>query len=140
MTAPVQPYDWQQAFEADRVASDRQRAAEQFIIDCARKHAEARRAYREALASEIVKLRAEGTAATVAGTMARGVPRIAALKYAEDVADGMREAASQGAWRASKDRDAELKRVEWSMRRDLSDAYRPPEGPADPVTYGKRAS
>ena len=134
----VQPYDFAQARDADRVASARQRAAEQFIVEKSREHAEARRRYREALASEILRLKADGIAITMCGIIARGAPAIAALKCTEDIAEGMREAASQAAWRASKDRDGEMKFIEWSMRRDLAEAYQPPAGPDDPHTYGRR--
>ncbi len=135
-----QPYDFGQATAADQAAHDRQRAAEQFIIDAGRAYAEAERAYREALALKILALKAEGTAWTSCGDVARGFPAVAALKYKRDVADGVREAASQAAWRASKDRDAEATRIQWSMRRDLAEGYRADVGPANPQTYGRRAA
>ncbi len=140
MSVATQPYDFGQASAADQAAHDRQRAAEQFIIDTSKGHAEARRAYREALAAEIVRLKASGVAITAAATIARGKPEIAALKYREDVAEGMKEAAKQAAWRASKDRDAEATRIQWSMRRDLAEGYHPSAGPADAQTYGRRAA
>lgn len=137
MTA-TQPYDFGQASEADQAAHDRQRAAEQFIIDAGRGYAEAERAYREALALKILALKAEGTAWSSCGDIARGDPSVAALKYKRDVADGVREAATQAAWRASKDRDAESTRIQWSLRRDLAEGYRAPAGPAEPQTFGAR--
>ncbi len=128
MTA-TEPYDFRQAAAADQVAHDRQRAAEQWIIDAARDYAEAERAYREALSARIVKLKADGTAWTSCGDVARGDPAIAVLKYKRDVADGVRAAAAQAAWRASKDRDAEATRIQWSMRRDLAEGRdRVPDG------------
>lgn len=132
----TQPYEFSQARNADREASARQRAAEQFIVDKAREFAAARRAYRVALASEILRLKADGMAITACGTVARGEPSIASLKYHEDVAEGMKEAASQAAWRASKDRDAELRFIEWSMRRDIAEGYQPPQGEGQ--TFGGR--
>ncbi len=139
MTA-TQPYDFGAASAADQAAHDRQRAAEQFIIDSARGYAEAERAYREALALKILALKAEGTAWTSCGDIARGDSAVSALKYKRDVADGVMEAARQAAWRASKDRDAEATRIQWSMRRDLAEGYHPSAGPADPQTYGRRAA
>lgn len=139
MTA-TQPYDFGQASAADQAAHDRQRAAEQFIIDSGRSYAEAERAYREALALKILALKAEGTAWSSCGDIARGDRAVAALKYKRDVADGVKEAATQAAWRASKDRDGEARRIEWSMRRDLAEGYRAATGPAEPETFGKRAA
>ena len=139
MTAS-QPYSFEQATAAQRAASDRQRQSEQFVIDSWKRYAEAERAYREALATRIVALKAEGTAVTACADIARGERSVAALKFARDVAEGVREAAGQAAWRASADRKAEQSFLEWSMRRDLAEAYHPSSGPTDPETYGRRAA
>lgn len=120
-TMNVQPYDFAQARAADEAASKRQRAAEQFIIDTTRDLAEAERVYRQALAVKILALKADGMAWTTCGDVARGDEHVATLKHARDVADGVREAASQAAWRASKDRDGEHQFITWSMRRDLAE-------------------
>lgn len=117
----VQPYDWPQAQHAQEQARAEQRAAEKWVIDAWKQYAAAERAYREALAAKIVKLKAEGMAVTAAGDVARGDPPIAHLKYLRDVAEGMKEAAMIGSWRASKNRQAEQTFLEWSMRRDLAE-------------------
>lgn len=134
----AQPYDFGQAYDADRNAEATQRAAEKFIVDCATTYANAESAYRQALAEKILALKADGMAWTTCSDVARGDVRVAALKVKRDIAEGMQEAAIQAAWRASKSRDSENRRIEWSMRRDLAEGYRPPEVPADAVTYGAR--
>lgn len=60
-------------------------------------------------------------AITACADVARGKPNVADLRYARDVAEGVREAASQAAWRASGDRKAEQTFLSWSMRRDLAE-------------------
>lgn len=115
------PYDFQEARAAERAASLAQKAAEDFIKDSYRQHAEAERAYRKRLAERIIELRAEGHAITIAKDLARGDKQVADLNYASMVADGVKEAAAQAAWRHSKDRDAVQRFVEWSMRRDLAE-------------------
>jgi 3-deoxy-D-arabino-heptulosonate 7-phosphate (DAHP) synthase len=135
MTAS-QPYDFATAQKAQERASDRQRQAEQFIIDTWKAHAEAERAYREALSTRIVQLKADGVAATVCRDIARGEKAIAALKVKSLIAEGVREAASQAAWRTSQDRKAQQTFLEWSMRRDLAEGYSEPTG--EGPTYGRR--
>jgi hypothetical protein len=125
---PTQPYDFETAQAAARAVSTKQRASEQFVIDTTRSYAEAERAYRMALATAILELRAEGMAITACADVARGRPNVADLRYARDVAEGVKEAASQAAWRASGDRKAEQVFIEWSARRDLADGYNPPDG------------
>lgn len=137
MTAS-QPFDFGQAQAANQEASARQRAAETFIVDCAKQYAEAERVYREALAAKILALKAEGVAWTSTGDIARGDATVAALKARRDVADGMREAAVQAAWRASKDRDAVAKFCEWSLRRDLAEGHGDTREPERMQTYGGR--
>lgn len=133
-----QPYDFQTAKAVQLRASDTQRRSEQFVIDAWKSYAEAERAYREALTKRIVELKADGVAVTACDNIARGEKPIAALKRARDIAEGVREAAGQAAWRASADRKAEQTFLEWSMRRDLADAHHEPTGPAEPVTFGDR--
>ncbi|MEJ7783393.1 MAG: hypothetical protein WKF96_01230 [Solirubrobacteraceae bacterium] len=121
-----QPYDFSQAKAAQREASTRQRAAEQFVIDSWKGYAEAERAYRAALAAKIVELKAGGMAVTACADVARGEPAVAALKHRRDIAEGVREAAGQAAWRASADRKAEQSFLEWSARKDIAETYQPP--------------
>lgn len=138
MTTATQPYDFLRAQQANTTASATQRAAEKFIIDCYTQYANAEAAYRKALSDRLVTLRAEGGPVTGNGDIARGERLIADLKMRRDIAEGMKEASVQAAWRASKDREAELKFIEWSMRRDLADGYSPPDGNGQ-VYGGRRA-
>ena len=121
-----QPYDFARAQSASRGVSDNQRAAEKFLIGSTRDYAEAERAYRKALADKIVALKAEGMAATACADVARGDRHVADLRYKRDVAEGIKEAAVQSAWRASGDRKAEQTFIEWSMRRDLAGLHAVP--------------
>lgn len=138
MTVNNQPYDFGQAQLASRTAGANQKAAEQFVIDSTRAYAEAERAYRKALASKILELKAGGLAATTCGDVARGESAVADLKFKRDVAEGVKEAAVQSGWRASGDRKAEQTFIEWSMRRDLAEGYQPQTG--DGQTFGRRAA
>jgi hypothetical protein len=138
----TQPYDWRQAQEAQATARAEQRAAEKWVIDAWRAYAAAEQSYREALATKIVKLKSDGMAVTAAGDIARGEPRIAHLKYLRDVAEGMKEAAMMGGWRASKNRNAAQTFLEWSMRRDLAEYHGREQDrePDDPTVFsGRRA-
>jgi hypothetical protein len=115
------PYDFQEAREAETKATLAQKGAEDFIKESYRAHALAEAAYRQRLAERIVELRAEGKAATLCKDLARGDKSVTSLMVASMIADGVKEAASQAAWRHSKDRDAVQRFVEWSMRRDLAE-------------------
>lgn len=64
------------------------------LFTLARKAAEAERAYRKALAMEIMKLRLEGLPATLIGDIARG--NCADLKWARDLADAELTAGRDG--------------------------------------------
>ena len=138
MTA-TQPYDFAAATAAQQAASAQQRQAELFVIDSWKRYAEAERAYREALSKRIVALRAEGVAVTACSDIARGEKAVAALKLARDVAEGVREAAGQAAWRASADRKAQQTFAEWSMRRDLAEGYAGDQRGVG-ETFGRRAA
>src|SRR5690349_2910005 len=98
------PYSFDEARSAATKASRAQIAAEEFIKDCARAYALAEEAYRVALAEAIVSAHAEGKAWTVCGDIARGDRRVAQLRRERDIAEGVRDAAVQAAWRRSADR------------------------------------
>ena len=115
------PYDFQEARAAEARASRAQAAAEDWIKESYQAHALAEAAYRQRLAERIVELRAEGHAISVCKDLARGDKSVTSLMVASMVADGVKEAAAQAAWRHSKDRDAVQRFVEWSMRRDLAE-------------------
>lgn len=136
------PYTFAEAQQANTERSANQKAAEKFMIDTARAYAQAERAYREALAKKILELRADGMAITACSDVARGEKHVAELKFRRDVAEGVREAAVQTAWRAAADRRAEHAFVTWSMRRDLAEFHGddPEQEPKEPQVYGgKRA-
>lgn len=116
------PWDFDQATAAARQASSQQRAAEEFIKQAHRDFALKEEAYRIALAQKIVELRAEGQAATLCADLARGEKLVARLRRERDIAEGVKEAASQGGWRASKDRDDVAAFIEWSRRREFAEA------------------
>lgn len=52
--------------------------------------------YRIALSKELVRLRAEGQAVTHLSDIARGLPKIAKLRYERDIAEGLVNSASEG--------------------------------------------
>lgn len=119
---PNTPYDFEQATTLTRQASAAQRAAEDLLRSTSRAFAEAEKTYRIALAKEIVRQHSdEGVAWSVAPDLARGNPEVANLRMLRDIADGVREAAQQMAWRASADRKDLTQLVAWSMRRDLAE-------------------
>jgi hypothetical protein len=136
------PYTFAEAQQANTERSANQKAAEKFMIDTTREYAQAERAYREALAKKILELRADGMAITACSDVARGDKHVAELKFKRDVAEGVREAAGQTAWRASADRRAEQEFIQWSARRDLAEYHgrEPEQEPKEPTVYGgKRA-
>lgn len=133
------PYEFDEAREASEGASKIQRQAEQFVIDTTKRHANAERAYRKALADKILALKAEGVAITACGDIARGDPAIADLKYARDVAEGVKEAARQAVWRATADRKDEGRFIDWSMRRELAEGWGQVPEPLEQPIIGARA-
>lgn len=132
-----QPYDFAQARQAAANASRAQAAAEDFIRSAAKDAAVAEEAYRVALAERIVELRAAGDAATLCKDLARGDKNVAKLKRDSMIADGVREAAVQAAWRRAADRRDTERFIDWSARRELAEGYgRAHEGQGE--TYGAR--
>ena len=130
------PFDFAQAVAAARRAAEAQKAGETALRDSAADLAEKERAYRVALAKQIVREHAEGAAWTVAQDLARGNQAVAELRYERDVAQGVLDATSQRAWRHTADRKDMLEFIQWSRRRDLSEAHNPPRG--DGQTFGAR--
>lgn len=127
MTTPTSPYTFTEAVAAARRAHDAQRAGEQAVRDAAGDLAEKERAYRVALARQIVEVHAEGAAWTVAQDLARGDDRVAELRYLRDVAQGVLEAAQQRAWRQAADRRDTLEMIRWSRSRELAEGGQPSE-------------
>lgn len=137
MTTLAHPFDEQDARDAERLASSLQAGGEQALRDAFAAAAAAERAYRKALADAITRYHAAGSAWTACGDLARGDALVADLRYERDVAEGVKEAAIQSAWRLSADRRALGRLVDWSARRDLSHGA-DPEQPADMPTFGGR--
>ena len=111
-----QPYDFNEARDAIREASAAMKAAENNRRDASRDLAEKERAYRVALAQEIVRVHADGAAWTVAQDLARGEKRVADLRYERDVARGVLDAQETVSWRMTADRRDLSALVNWSQR------------------------
>lgn len=116
------PWTFDEAREHARTAAANQRAAEDFMRSAARDFALAEESYRVALAKEIVEQHAAGVAWTVCQDLARGAKPVAELRRKRDIAEGVKEAASQAAWRAAADRRDTERFCDWSMRRELAEA------------------
>lgn len=138
-----QPWSFGQARQMCRSASAAQEQAEKSMREAWRDYAERERAYRKALAEKILQLRADGMAVTAAGDVARGDSHVADLKFARDVAEGVREVQAQAAWRRVADRKDAQRFADWSQRRELAEfhgnAPEEPE-PAEPVVFGARSA
>lgn len=110
------PYDFTEAKAAIERATIGQIQAEKAVRESYRTFAEARRAYQVELATAIVRIRAEGAAATVALDLARGDKKVADLRFKKDVAEGVMEAAKSAIWRHTADRKDLARLVDWSRR------------------------
>ncbi len=62
-----------------------------------------------------------GAAWTVAQDLARGNTDVARLRRERDIAEGVKEAAVQAAWRRAADRRDVGRFMDWSARRDLAE-------------------
>ena len=118
------PYSYPQAIEAARRASAAQANVEDSLRESSKDFAEAEEAYRIALAQEIVRQHAEdGVAWTVAPDLARGDKHVAKLRRERDIAEGVREAMQQQAWRRAADRRDTQRFCDWSAKREFAEAY-----------------
>jgi hypothetical protein len=115
------PWDFDQARAAARQASSTQRSAEDFIREAYKDFAVKEEAYRVALALRITELHAEGVAWSSTADLARGDKMVARLRRERDIAEGVKEAAAQAGWRASKDRDDVHAFIGWSQRREMAE-------------------
>ncbi len=122
-----QPWDFARAREAAAAASRAQAAAEDFMREAHRDAALKEEAYRKRLAEEIVVVHHAGSAWTVAQDLARGHVEVARLRRERDIAEGVKEAAVQAAWRRAADRRDVGRFADWSMRVDLRDDVPPPQ-------------
>ena len=119
----TQPFDFGTAVAATRRAAEAQKQAEHDRRQAAADLAEKERAYRVALAREIVRQHAdEGAAWTVASDVARGQRAVADLRYERDVAKGVLDAAEQRSFRHAADRRDMQGFVLWSRMREFAES------------------
>ncbi len=136
-----QPWTFAQAEERCKGASQRQQGAEEAMREAATAYAMAEERFRLALAKAIVTAHDEdGKAWSVCPDIARGDPEVARLRRERDIAEGVREATVQAAWRRSADRKDAQRFADWSCRRQMADLAGPEPEPDNPVVYGARAA
>jgi hypothetical protein len=124
------PWTFDEAREHCLRASQAQRHAEDASAKASVEYAKAEEAYRVALAKEIVRQHDdEKVAWTVAPDLARGNVIVAGLRRERDIAEGVRDALVQAAWRRSADRKDAQRFADWSQRRELAEGG---EGPSEP--------
>lgn len=117
------PWTFDEASEACKEASRRQKDAEDSFQQAAADAAKGEEQYRLALAEEIIRQHDSGVAWTVAPDLARGDPRVAELRRRRDIAVGVRDALDQACWRRNADRKDAQRFADWSMRRELAEGY-----------------
>lgn len=115
------PWSFDEARSACRDASAAQAAAEDALKAAYREFAQAEEAYRTALAVEIVTQHDKGVAWSVAPDLARGDTTVAALRRKRDIAEGMKDAFQNLAWRRSADRKDAQRFAQWSQARELAE-------------------
>jgi flavin-dependent dehydrogenase len=135
-----QPYTFEQARGAAAAASAAQLAAERAMKEASKDFAQKEQSYRVALAKEIVRQHAEDKVAwTVAPDLARGDVEVARLRMERDIAEGMREASQQAAWRRAADRKDTQRFIDWSARREIAEGYgQAPEPEFESAIGGRR--
>lgn len=116
------PWDFDEARHNCRRASIRQEEAENELRKSYVDSALANERYRKALAEKILELRGEGLPATLCSDLARGDKHVADLKRSSDIAEGVKEAMSQAAWRLTADRKDTQRFAGWSERREFAEA------------------
>lgn len=118
------PWTFEEARQKCRSASLAQEQAEDGLRAAARDAAIAEEAYRQALAVEIVRQHdVEEVAWSVAPDLARGDTKVAELRRKRDIAEGVREAMVQLAWRRAADRKDAQRFADWSQRREMAEGY-----------------
>jgi hypothetical protein len=115
------PWDFDEARHNCRRASIRQEEAEDQLRKSYVDAALANERYRKALADKILELRAEGLPATLCSDLARGDKQVADLKRLSDIAEGVKEAMGQAAWRLTADRKDAQRFADWSQRREMAE-------------------
>lgn len=121
MTVSDAPWTFGEARQNCRNASAAQIAVEDALKAAYRDYAQKEEAYRKALAAEIVRCHADGIAWSTAPDIARGDDTVARLRMERDIAEGVREALQQAAWRRTADRKDAQRFADWSQRRELAE-------------------
>ena len=116
-----QPWDFGTAYDRCIGSSRNQEGAEDLIREAFSDFAQAEEAYRTALATKILSLKADGIAITACGEIARGDKQVAKLRRERDVAEGVKEAATHVAWRRNADRKDAQRFADWSQRREMAE-------------------
>jgi hypothetical protein len=137
-----QTWTFAEAWRRCDAASRRQESAEESMREASAAYAEAEERYRLALARAIVTAHNDDKIAwTVCPDIARGQVDVARLRKERDIAEGVRDAMTQAAWRRAADRKDAQRFADWSQRRELAEGAGQIVGPSMPVTYGaKRAA
>ena len=117
-----QPWDFGTAYDRCVGSSRNQESAEELIREAYENFARAEEAYRTALATQILKLKADGVAITACAEIARGDKAVAQLRRDRDIAEGVKEAATHVAWRRNADRKDAQRFADWSQRREMAEA------------------
>lgn len=134
------PWTFQEATDNCRLAARGQEQAENALREAYRDFARREQAYRQALATEIVRQHAEeGVAWTVAPDLARGDSTVARLRMERDVAEGVKEALQQAVWRHTANRRDASRFADWSARRELAEGYGQTPEPTYSEPIGARA-
>jgi hypothetical protein len=115
------PWSFHEAQTHLRSAAANQAAVEPAIREAFRAFAVAEEEYRKALAVEIVAAHDDGIAWSAAPELARGDDRVARLRRERDVAEGVKEATLQLAWRRVADRKDAQRFADWSQRREMAE-------------------
>lgn len=117
------PWTIGEARAACRNASIAQANVEDQLREAYKRFAAAEERYRTALAVEILRCHGDGIAWSTAPDIARGDPDVAKLRMERDIADGVKEATVQAAWRRNADRKDAQRFADWSQRRELSEFH-----------------
>lgn len=123
------PWSFSEAREACRRSSLAQKAAEDAMRNASRDAALAEERYRVELAKAIVEAHDSGVAWSVAADVARGAEDVASLRRDRDIAEGVRDALVQAAWRAAADRRDTSRFAQWGMSVALRDGSIGPDEP-----------
>lgn len=122
-TVTDRPWSFAEARQKLLEASAAQRTTEQDMKRAYRDYAVAEERYRLALAKQIIIAHGEGIAWSTAPELARGAEDVAKLRRERDIAEGVKEALMQAAWRRASDRRDAQRFADWSMRREIAEFH-----------------